>query len=217
MFGKYKVAHLLGITREHEKQFRSVETELTKKGYICFAPVIYSLDVYNQYPDLLDDMCYEKLLVCDFCVLVTPEHIGKSTRNRIKQAVRLGKPVYVYEDGELKDFDVSSLYIKVDIYHYNREVVGEKIIYDSTPTYMGYAEVDVFNAQEILTLCNWMHWTKDKPLNLHADIGSCDHGLLLINPETQERWLSKSIGWLVGSSYDIDKYVSDNKYSYIWM
>lgn len=101
MLGKYKVAHLLGITREHEKQFRHVETELTKAGYICFAPVIYNLNTYNQYPDLLDDMCYEKLLVCDFCVVVTPEHIGKSTANRIRQAIELGKQIFVWENDGL--------------------------------------------------------------------------------------------------------------------
>lgn len=104
MFGKYKVAHLLGITREHESQFRHVETSLTKMGYICFAPVIYNLDVYNHYSDLLDDMCYEKLLVCDICVIVTPEHIGKSTQNRIKQAKEMNKPVYILENDELKLF-----------------------------------------------------------------------------------------------------------------
>lgn len=101
MFGKYKVAHLLGITREHESQFRQAEIELTKAGYICFVPAIYNLDVYKQCPDMLDDMCYEKLLVCDFCVVVTPEHIGKSTTNRIKQAISLGKPVYVWENSDL--------------------------------------------------------------------------------------------------------------------
>lgn len=102
MFGKYKVAHLLGITREHEKQFRHVETELTKMGYICFVPVIYNLETYNQYSELLDDMCYEKLLVCDICVIVTPEHIGKSTTVRIKQATELNKPIYVWQDNSLK-------------------------------------------------------------------------------------------------------------------
>lgn len=101
MFGKYKVAHLLGITREHEKQFRHVEIELTKQGYICFAPAIYCFETYKQYPDLLDDMCYEKLLVCDLCVVVTPEHIGKSTSNRIRQAISMNKPVYVWENDGL--------------------------------------------------------------------------------------------------------------------
>lgn len=104
MFGKYKVAHLLGITREHESQFRHVERELTKAGYICFAPAIYDFDVYKQYPDLLDDMCYEKLLVCDLCVVVTPEHIGKSTTNRINQAISLNKPVYIWMDDKLMPY-----------------------------------------------------------------------------------------------------------------
>lgn len=105
MFGKYKVAHLLGITREHEKQFRYVEKELTKKGYICFAPVIYNLDEYTMVSDLVDDMCYEKLLVCDICVIVTPEHVGKSTHNRIEQAIKLNKPVYIFTDSGLELYD----------------------------------------------------------------------------------------------------------------
>lgn len=97
MIGNYKVAHLLGITREHEPQFRHVERELTKRGYICFAPAIYNLEIYNQHAELLDDMCYQKLLVCDICVVVTPEHIGKSTTKRIQQATEFGKPVYFWD------------------------------------------------------------------------------------------------------------------------
>ena len=103
MIGKYKVAHLLGITREHEQQFRKAEIELTKAGYICFAPAIYDFEVYKQYPDLLDNMCYEKLLVCDLCVVVTPEHIGKSTTNRIRQAIQLNKPVYIWTNNGLNE------------------------------------------------------------------------------------------------------------------
>lgn len=104
MLGRYKVAHLLGSTKDNERQFRHVEIELTKMGYICFAPAIYDFDVYNKIPDLLDDMCYEKLLICDICVLVTPDHIGKSTSNRIKQALDLGKPVYIWVDNTLKKY-----------------------------------------------------------------------------------------------------------------
>lgn len=117
MIGKYKVAHLLGITRDHEMQFRNVERELTKAGIICFAPAIYDYDIYKQYPDMLDDMCYEKLLVCDYCVLVTPEHIGKSTTNRIMQAIALGKPVYVWKNDAIVDViqteDDLNTYIRV--------------------------------------------------------------------------------------------------------
>lgn len=104
MFGKYKVAHLLGSTRGNENQFRHVETELTKQGYICLAPIIYDRDVANKYLDMLNDMCYQKLLVCDICVIVTPDHIGKSTQSRIKQSKELNKPVYIWENDELKLF-----------------------------------------------------------------------------------------------------------------
>lgn len=98
MIGKYKVAHLLGRTRNHEVPFRYVETELTKQGYICFAPVVYDFNTYKENAELLDDMCYEKLLVCDICVVVAPEFIGKSTQLRIQQAKELGKPVYLFDD-----------------------------------------------------------------------------------------------------------------------
>lgn len=104
---KYKIAHLIGITREHEKQFRNAEKILTGKGYIVFAPVIYNMQEYlsfGEYPNMLDDMCYEKLIMCDFLVLVTPEHIGKSTTLRIRQANTMGKKVYVLENDVLKEF-----------------------------------------------------------------------------------------------------------------
>lgn len=96
MFGPFPIAHLLRITRDHEAVFRQVETKLTKQGYICFAPVIYDFDIYLQHKQLLKDMCYEKLLQADLCVVVTPEHIGKSTSLRIKQAKELHKPVFVW-------------------------------------------------------------------------------------------------------------------------
>lgn len=104
---KYEIAHLIGITRGHEKQFRDAEKVLTKQGYIVLAPVFYTIDEYLSFgecPNMLDDMCYEKLLICDFLVLVTPEHIGKSTRSRIEQAKEFDKTVYIIDDGILKEF-----------------------------------------------------------------------------------------------------------------
>lgn len=106
--------------------------------------------------------------------------------------------------------------MKVDIYRYDRTEIDKRVIYEITPTYLGYIEVKKFDAQEIFNLCNWSCWAKEKPSNLHADICYCDHGLCLINPETQERWLSKSVGWMVGSEDKITKYVSDNKYNIVW-
>ena len=104
---KYEIAHLIGITREHEEQFRNAEKILTRKGYIVFTPVFYNMEEYlsfGKYPNMLDDMCYEKLLMCDFLVLVTPEHVGKSTTLRREQANTMGKKVYVLENDILKEF-----------------------------------------------------------------------------------------------------------------
>ncbi|MCR2049732.1 hypothetical protein NSB25_20975 [Acetatifactor muris] len=104
---KYEIAHLVGITREHEKQFRSAEKILTSKGYIVFAPVFYNIEEYLSFgecPNMLDDMCYEKLLMCDFLVIVTPEHIGKSTTLRIKQAIAMGKKIFILENNELMEY-----------------------------------------------------------------------------------------------------------------
>ena len=104
MIGRFQVAHLLGSTKGNEAKFRQVETELTKAGYICFAPVIYNQNVAEKYMDTLSDMCYAKLLICDLCVIATPDHIGESTKNRIRQARDLNKPVYVLENGYMKEF-----------------------------------------------------------------------------------------------------------------
>ena len=141
MIGKYKVAHLLGIARGHEKSFRFVEQVLTAKGYICFAPAFYNLDLYNECPDLLDDMCYEKLKVCDIAVVVTPDHIGKSTSTRIKQCKELNKPCYVLFRDDLIPLDIflsdyldnpESEICRKDIYAYYIEGVSdiEKTICD---------------------------------------------------------------------------------------
>lgn len=143
MFGKYMVAHLLGITREHEKQFRDVEMALTKDGFICFAPVIYDFDVYQKFPEMLNNMCYEKLLVCDFCVLVTPEHIGRSTTDRILQAIDLGKPVYVWYNGAMatmisNEDDLKE--VKEDyVYACTMETVGDELFHHEPDRYLSEA------------------------------------------------------------------------------
>lgn len=98
MFGKFKTVHLLGSTKGNEQRFRHVEKELTKQGYICFTPVLYGYEACRPYLKMLTDMCTEKLNVCDICVIVTPEHIGESTENRIEQAIEMGKPVYVWSE-----------------------------------------------------------------------------------------------------------------------
>lgn len=107
---KFTIAHLAGIIREHEKQFRSAEKMLTTMGYIVFAPVIYDFDEYKsfgEWPNMLDDMCSQKLDMCDILVIVTPEHIVKSTTMRINQAKEMEKPIYMIKDGMMVPFETT--------------------------------------------------------------------------------------------------------------
>ena len=106
---KYEIAHLIGSTENNEERFRIAEITLTKMGYICFRPVIYNLTTYLSCKDLIDDMCKEKLLLCDICVIVTPEKIGESTKQMIQLAIDLGKTVYEFSCGVLQLFQIEKL------------------------------------------------------------------------------------------------------------
>ena len=105
--------------------------------------------------------------------------------------------------------------MQVQIFYFNQKIRG-RIEHDIVPTHLGYAEVDVFDAEDIWKLCNWSNYLDKKPDNLHADISNCGHGLCLINPETQERWLSLSHGWLIGDEKTISDYVFKNRYMMVW-
>lgn len=109
VYRRYKIAHLVGSTKDNEEIFRNAEKLLTRKGYIVFAPVFYRIGDYLSFEkdsgNMIDDMCYEKLLACDCIVVVIPERIGKSTGNRIKQARELGKEVYVIKNEEIVEFN----------------------------------------------------------------------------------------------------------------
>ncbi len=109
MFGKFEVIHLCGITRNHYDIFRQAEEELTKQGYIVFKPVFYDLCLYNKYKDIIDEQCYEKLLVSDIICIVTPEHIGVSTLERINQATKLGKKIMYWNKDKCTMCDDSQI------------------------------------------------------------------------------------------------------------
>lgn len=108
MLGGYKLAHIGGKTRDNESIFRKIEKELTLSGeYICFVPVIYDKEIWEPNQDLLDDMCFEKLKICDVFVIATPWHIGKSTSNRINDCRYLNIPIKVFnfDTKELEDYE----------------------------------------------------------------------------------------------------------------
>lgn len=96
MIGKYKLVHIGGVTRFNNGIFRKIEEDLTLQGYICFAPVIYDVEKWEPHQELLDDMCHEKLLICDIFVIATPWHIGQSTTKRIQECKELNIPIMVY-------------------------------------------------------------------------------------------------------------------------
>lgn len=106
--------------------------------------------------------------------------------------------------------------MQVHIYHFNQKVVKGKFVHDLVATHLGYAEVEEFDAETVWTLCNWGEWAEEKPENLHANISACGHGLCVINPETQERWLALSNGWLVGDEKKISDYVFNNRHEVLW-
>lgn len=86
------------------------------------------------------------------------------------------------------------------------------------PVYMGSAEVEKFDVEELFHLCNWANWSDTKPENLQCDISSIGRGLVLIDPETKQKWLSKTKGWLVCDNvYEVMDYVEAHKDSAVWL
>ncbi len=105
MIGKYKVVHLIGSTKGNLEIFRRAEIYFTKLGYIVFKPVFYVYNDYIESKDLVDDMCYDKLVFSDIVCLVTPEHFGESTIERIKQAKNLKKEILVFDGKKSFEYD----------------------------------------------------------------------------------------------------------------
>lgn len=85
------------------------------------------------------------------------------------------------------------------------------------PFNIGYIEMDVFDAERCFDLCNWGCWTEQKPEWLHSDICFCSRGICFTNPDTQEYWLAKTVGWLVGDAETISNYVKENIHKQVWL
>ena len=88
--------------------------------------------------------------------------------------------------------------------------------YKTEPVDCGYIDMERFDAEKCFELCNWKHWTQEKPKELYSEIGSASHGICFTNPETNELWLCKSIGWLVGNEEEILQYVKENVNKLWW-
>ena len=106
--------------------------------------------------------------------------------------------------------------MQVKIFHFDQVVENGRLTHIMTPRYVGYAEVDTFDAEEIWHLCNWCHWTNERPTNLHGGIDSCGHGLLLAHPEKNKYALSLSDGWIVGDEETVYNYALEHKDCSFW-
>lgn len=94
----FPIIHLIGSTKiENEQQFLAAEKYYTKNGYIVFKPVFFGLDENDENIEMYTDMCTQKLNMCDAVCVVT-EHIGESTRKRIRQATALNKRIMYFSE-----------------------------------------------------------------------------------------------------------------------
>lgn len=89
--------------------------------------------------------------------------------------------------------------MKVQIHYFEHYVKEGKLNHDLAATHIKNIEIEKFNPDEIL-----------RKLNIYG------HGICLTNTETQEKWLTKSFGWLVGDSMTIFDYVVKNRHNLIW-
>lgn len=81
---------------------------------------------------------------------------------------------------------------------------------------VGYIEMETFNADRCYDCFNWERWTKHKPENLHANVSSSNK-VCFTNPETNEMWLAKTVGWLTGSEEEINEYIKKNANELLWV
>ena len=107
--------------------------------------------------------------------------------------------------------------MEVKLYMFEKRIVKGKVKHDIVTTYLGTVTVEKFDPEHIWKLCNWSNWAEEKPENLHADISSCDHGLCIVDPETNKNYLALSHSWLVGNVMDIFDYVVKNRNKLVWV
>ena len=104
--------------------------------------------------------------------------------------------------------------MKINVYHVETNDYGRIISPNIAPH--GYIELPVFDADKCWHLCNWFHWSREKPKNVHSDIDSCNHGLIVYNSQTKEYWLALSKGWINGNAAKIRSYVNRNWSKTFW-
>lgn len=84
--------------------------------------------------------------------------------------------------------------------------------------YIGYIESETFSAERFWNMCNWSQRKHgQKPENLFANISQIGRGICFTNPENNEMWLSKSLGWFNGTEEEVREYILENKDNRLWL
>lgn len=94
--------------------------------------------------------------------------------------------------------------------------INVSIVKDAKLVDVGYIEMESFNADRCRDCFNWERWKKNKPENLHVNVSSRNR-VCFTNPDTNEMWLAKTIGWLTGNEEVINSYIKENANELLWM
>lgn len=96
-----KAVCLVGSTKpKWKKQYRHVEEELTKRGFVVLSVVWFKdeLPDFESHRELLERIHFQKIRLSDFVVLIHKDAVGKHTRMEMEFAKAIGKRVITFSD-----------------------------------------------------------------------------------------------------------------------
>lgn len=97
--------------------------------------------------------------------------------------------------------------MKVEIFYMGK---AEGYIEYPSATF-GYSD-----AEKCFDMCNWSHWSEEKPKELHSEIVSTQHGICF-RTEDGTNYLALTNGWLMGDDAKIAAYIEKNKERMLWI
>ena len=103
----FTIVCLIGSTK-FESTFRKLEEELSLAGYLVFSPLVYTQSgepplcgVQNK--KVLDEVQKAKINYSHIVLVVDEKgYIGSSTKDQIRHAEFLNKPIFYYRQGDEK-------------------------------------------------------------------------------------------------------------------
>ena len=125
---------------------------------------------------------------------------GKITREHIDEMVRQLKARGLIIETDDKSDECNNdndTIIRVSVYKIPFDVIycSSKDIDDFDMTWIGYINMNEFDAGKAWHLCNWMNWTDKKPDNVFASVGSCNREVVFFNPNDNKYYIPKICGW----------------------